>query len=182
MAVEPRRLLTYDDYVAFPDDGIRREILDGEVYELSAPNVRHQRLVLRVLRALADHLDIHGGGEAFVSPIDVLLSDHDVVQPDVVYVADDRAGIVTAPNLAGTPSIAVEVVSDPRHDRVRKRALYARAGVPEYWIVDPESDRLEVHRLDHGGYAKPEILEAGDTLTTPLLPGFALDVAVLFQR
>lgn len=182
MAVDPHRLLTYEDYAAFPDDGIHREIVNGAVFELSAPNVRHQRLVGRLFRFLADYLDLHGGGEVFVSPIDVLLSEHDIVQPDVVFVADDQAGIVTAPNLAGTPTLVVEVVSDPRHDRVRKRALYAQAGVLEYWIVDPEADRIEVHRLAEGRYGKPEILEPGDALTTGLLPGLRVDTGYLLRR
>lgn len=182
MAVEPRMLLTYEDYASFPDDGIRREIIDGEVYALSAPKVRHQRLVGRMFRVLADHVDRAGGGEVFISPIDVLLSKHDIVQPDVVFVADERAGIVTEPNLRGTPSLLVEVVSDPRHDRVRKRALYARAEVGEHWIVDPDADRIEVHRLGPSGYGKPEIFEPGDTLTTGLLPGLLLNVAQLLER
>jgi len=182
MVLEPHRLLTYEDYVAFPDDGIRREIIDGEVYELSAPKVRHQRVVGRLFRALADHVDAHAGGEVFISPIDVLLGKHDIVQPDVVFVADDRAAIVTEPNLVGTPTLLAEVVSDPRHDRVRKRALYARAGVVEYWIVDPDADRIEVHHLAEGRYGKPEIIEPGETLTTGLLPGIRLDVTTLLAR
>lgn len=182
MAVEPQRLLTYQDYVAFPDDGIRREIVGGEVYELSAPNVRHQRLVGRFFRALAAYVDAHGGGEAFISPIDVLLGEHDIVQPDVVFVAADRAGIVTEPNLLGAPTLLVEVVSDPRHDRVRKRDLYARAGVPEYWIVDPEADRVEVYRLEGDRYPKPQILEPGDTLDSPQLPALRIDVGSLLER
>ena len=182
MAVAPDRLLTYEDYAAFPDDGIRREIVNGEVYELSAPKVRHQRLVGRLYVALVLYVSEHGGGEVFVSPIDVLLSKHDVVQPDVVFVASDRAAIVTEPNLRGAPTLVVEVVSDPRHDRVRKRALYARADVSEYWIVDPDADRIEIHRLGPDGYGKPEILEGGDVLSTTLLPAFTLDVAGALER
>jgi Uma2 family endonuclease len=181
MAVEPRGL-TYEDYAAFPDDGIRREIVGGEVYELNAPTTRHQRLVLALARKLADHVDAHGLGEVFVSPLDVLLDEHDIVQPDIVFVAATHAGIVTDPNLKGIPDLLIEVVSDPRHDRIRKRDLYARAGVTEYWIVDPDADRIEIYRLRPDGYPKPEILEPGDELRSAVLPGFGLDLTELFAR
>jgi Uma2 family endonuclease len=88
---------------------------------------------------------------------------------------------VTEPNLKGAPSLVVEVLSDPRTDRVGKRALYARAGVIEYWIVDPDADRVEVYRLHQESYGKPAVAEAGDVLRTDLLPGLEVDVADLVR-
>lgn len=181
MAVQPKHLLTYEDYAAFPDDGLRHEIIAGEDYILSAPNVRHQKLVVRLTVAIANHIVANGGGEVLVSPCDVLLGEHDIVQPDVIFVADVDAGIITAPNLKGAPTLVIEVLSDPRHDRIRKREVYARAGVPTYWIVEPDADRIEVYRLTEGSYPKPEILEGQDVLTIDALAGFALTVAELFS-
>ena len=123
-----------------------------------------------------------GGGRVFVSPLDVRLSEHDIVEPDVIVVAVDRIEIIKEKFMLGPPSLLVEVVSDPRTDRVRKRALYARSGVPEYWIVDPDADRIEVHRLEAGRYGKPKIFEPDETLTTSVLHGFALSLADLFHR
>jgi Uma2 family endonuclease len=179
MAVLPQPRLTYEEYASFPDDGIRRELIDGEVHVTPSPVVRHQRIVLRVARLLADHVDAHHAGEVFIAPCDVMLSRHDVVQPDVVFVATSDAGIVTASNLQGSPTLVVEVVSDPRTDRVRKRDLYARHGVPEYWIVDPDADRVEIYRLEGSAYPKPSILEPGEALASPSLPRLSIDVAGL---
>lgn len=181
MAVRPGRKLTYEDFVRFPDDGIRREIVDGEAYVTSAANARHQRLVGHIFYALYDHVRRHGGGEVFVSPLDVLLGEHDIVQPDVLFVADARLDVVTPMNIKGTPTLAVEVASDPRHDRIRKRNLYERAGIAAYWIIDPDADRVEVYRLSRKRYPKPAILEPGDTLTLDELPGFSLDPSELFS-
>jgi Uma2 family endonuclease len=182
MAVEPKRLLTYEDFLAFPDDVVRREIVQGEVLVTPAPSIRHQELIVRLCHALEERIRTHGGGRVFVSRLDVRLSEHDIVEPDVIFVAEDRLDIIQEKYMLGAPSLLIEVVSDPRTDRVRKRDLYARAGVPEYWIVDPDADRVEVRRLEGGRYRKPEILESGDTLTTVLLPGLRLDVSELLRR
>jgi Uma2 family endonuclease len=166
---------TYDDYVDFPDDGRRYEIVTGEVHVTPAANTRHQDLVLFVVRRIADHVDRHGGGRVFVAPYEVVLSPTDIVQPDVLFVADPATHRITKANLQGSPTLAVEVLSDPRHDRVRKRQLYARYGVEEYWIVDPDGDRVEVYRLADGRYPTPTLLEVGATLTT----GLSIDVTEL---
>lgn len=184
MALPHEALLTYADYAAFPDDGVRRELIDGEVVVTPAPNTRHQDLVVRLVVMLSNHVGA-GGGRVFVAPYDVVLTDHDVVQPDVVFVADADAHFITRANLQGRPTLAVEVMSDPRADRVRKRDLYARHGVPEYWIADPDADRLEVHRLPRAGataYPKPELYEGGERVSPLSLPALVVDLDELFRR
>ncbi|HLI55653.1 MAG TPA: Uma2 family endonuclease [Actinomycetota bacterium] len=181
-AVRDPDRLTYEDYSAFPDDGVRRELIDGEVYVTPAPRTRHQTLVLRIAVALQVHVAPSVGGAVFVAPYDVVLSDFDVVQPDVLFIADADRQRLTPENLRGAPTLAVEVLSDARRDRRLKRHLYARAGVPEYWIVDPDSDWVEVYRLADGSYATPEVLEAGSILRTPLLPGLEIDVKELVRQ
>lgn len=183
MARPPQRKLTYEDYAAFPDDGIRRELINGEVYELTGPNIRHQRIVGRLIAALYPHVgEGKGRGEVLVSPLDVVLSPHDVVEPDIVYVDETRLGTLTPANVQGAPTLAIEVVSDPRHDRVRKLNLYARAGIPVYVIVDPNDDQIEVYPHGGSGYGAPTIFRPGDTLTLDVLPGFSIDVAALLRR
>lgn len=177
--------LRYADLAAMPNDPLRperRELLDGELIVTPSPLVRHQRVAFRLARALADFVEPHGLGEVFVPPMDVVLADGDVVQPDVFLVLAAQAGIVTRANIAGAPALVVEVVSDPRVDRVRKRDVYARHGVSEYWIADPDADRIEVHRHDGAGYPTPVIVEVPGGLSTPLLPGFELDLAAVFAR
>lgn len=176
------RTYAYADLATFPEDNLRREIIDGELIVTAAPYLRHQQVLLELAVLFSTHLKSYGGGRVFIAPADVVFSDVNVVEPDLLFVPDDRQGILTEKNIQGVPALVVEVVSDTRMDRVRKRDLYARFGVPDYWIVDPEADRVEVYRLTGDAYAKPEILEPGETLTYDGLPGFAIDLRQLFAR
>ncbi len=177
---EPDRL-TYEDYCAFPDDGKRRELIGGEAYVTPPPRTRHQRVVGRVFSALANHVTVHGGGEVFVAPLDVVLSDFDVVQPDVLFVAEADASRLRPEHLRGAPTLAIEVLSDPRRDGRLKHQLYGRSGVPEYWVVDPDSNWVEVYRLDGDAYGARQIIEPGELLRTPLLPGLEIDLEQLLR-
>ncbi|MEA2685646.1 MAG: hypothetical protein QOE93_841 [Actinomycetota bacterium] len=179
MAVERPRTLTYADYAALPDDGRRFELIDGELFEMAAPSTRHQDLVLHLGIDFGLHVRAHGGGRVFVAPCDVVLADTVTVQPDVVYLSDSDAHRITAPNIQGPPTMVVEVLSVPRHDLVRKRELYARFAIPEYWVVHPDADRVEVYRLEGAAYAKPVVLEPGEHVTTDLVPGLTIDVGEL---
>ena len=178
--------LSYEDYALIPDDGRRHEILDGEHVTSPAPKTKHQRLVLRLALSLERHADEHGLGEVFVAPFDVLLSEHDVVQPDVCFVADDRLGIVDEDNCKGAPDLVVEVLSDRtrRRDLIGKRRQYERFGVREYWVVDPAIDAVQTFRPGADGrYERADDLtaEAGDVLTSPLVPGWRLALGDLFR-
>ena len=179
MAVEQPRTLTYADYAALPDDGRRFELIDGELFEMAAPSTRHQDLVLRLGIDFGLHVRRQGSGRVYVAPCDVVLSDTVTVQPDVVYLAEADVHRITAPNLQGPPTLVVEVLSVPRHDLVRKRELYARFAVPEYWVVHPDADRVEVYRLLGAAYAKPEVFEPGELLATDLVPGLTIDLGEL---
>lgn len=172
-------VLTYADFAAIPYDGLRRELIEGEIVVSPSPRTRHQDLVGRLFVVFSNHVDQHRGGRVFVSPYDVVFSDTDVVEPDVVFVADSKSTIITDANIQGVPSLLIEVVSNSRYDRIRKRDLYAKFCVPEYWIVDPDADRVEVYILETDRYAKPIIFEPGDLLTPRSLPGFQLDLAKL---
>jgi len=175
-------MLTYADLEAFPDDGLRRELLDGELIVSPSPILRHQEILGRLHLVMGNHLAQHGGGKLFLAPLDVVLSDHNVLEPDLLFVADAKRAILTVKNVQGAPSLVIEVVSNSRIDRVRKRDIYARFGIGEYWVVDPEADRVEIYRLDGERYAKPEILEQDDDLACDLLPGLRIDLRALFVR
>ncbi len=184
MAPETSTRLTYQDYLELPDDGKRYEIIDGELYVNPAPNVRHQRIVRVVFRHLDRYFEDHGSGEVLTAPTDVVFDDEDITQPDLLVVKSDRAGVVTEKNLQGAPNIAIEVLSDGtrRKDEILKRKLYERAGVDEYWIIDPAIDLVKIYRRGDSGYIRAAELsaETGGSIASPLLPGFSLDVQKVF--
>jgi Uma2 family endonuclease len=138
--------LDYGDYCAIPSSGNRYELIDGEVHVTPAPSPSHQRLVLRLARALEDHF--RPPAEVFVSPIDVILTTHDVLQPDVVVVATPTP--VSARGIEGPPLVVVEVLSPTTstYDRTTKSHRYAALNVPHYWIVDPATRTIECYRLE----------------------------------
>ena len=174
--------LTYADYVALPDDGRRHEILGGAHYVTPSPVVRHQRIAVNLTVALRRHLDAHPGGEVLHAPCDVILSDTDIVVPDLIYVSGERSDIVTAKNLQGAPDLVIEILSPgtAARDRRLKRDLYERCGVREYWLVDPKADTVEVYRRHDEAFASPEAYRGNAAVTTPLLPGLELPLTSIF--
>ena len=184
----PNRRLTYDDFLLFPEgDRLRHEIIDGEHYVTAAPNLRHQELVGRLFLTIGGFVeDRPERGRAFLSPFDVVFSFHDIVEPDLVFVAPDQFEILTDKNIQGTPALVVEILSPStrKRDREIKRQLYDRSGVREYWLVDPEQDVVTIHRRALDG-SFPHVArltaKAFDTLDSPLLPGWSLGLARLFR-
>jgi len=186
-SAHPDTRLTYDDLEHFPDDRKRREIIDGELYVTPSPSLRHQVLVGRLYMAIANHLAGRPEiGRVFLSPLDVVLSPHDVVEPDLLFVGSDQLEVLTLKNVQGPPSLVVEVLSPGtrKTDEQVKRRLFARVGVREYWLVDPELDLVKVTRRgEDGSFRRVAELtaEERDTLTSPLLPGFSLALADFFS-
>ncbi len=176
---------TVEDYLLFPDDGKRHEVIDGEHYVTPSPNTKHQRIVRNLLYTLHSFATRHRLGEAFAAPYDVILSEVDVVEPDLLFVSAARAAIITEKNVQGQPDLVVEVISEGtrRTDEVVKRKRYEQFGIKEYWIVDPELETVKVYRMTEKGYVRTAELsnEAKDSLTTPLLPNLCLPLAELFS-
>jgi Uma2 family endonuclease len=179
--------LTYDDFLLFPDDGKRHELIDGVHYVTPSPRLRHQDLVGRLYGEICLHLRGHpDAGRMFVGPLDVVLSHYDVVAPDLLFIARDQADIMTEKNIQGAPALVVEVMSKStrKRDAHIKRRLFEQVGVREYWLVDPELDTVQVFRpTAEARLVRVEELTAedGGTLTTPLLPGCGIDVRTLFR-
>lgn len=177
--------LTYEDYRLIPDDGKRHELIDGEHVMSPSPNTKHQRIAGTLLTALKNFLRDHPLGEIFIAPYDVVLSDFDVVQPDLIFVATAQAAIVTEANIRGIPTLVVEILSEGNRklDETIKRQRYEHYGIPEYWIIDPALDQVKIYRLADGCYGQASVLslEAQDLLTTPLLPALSLPLAALFK-
>jgi Uma2 family endonuclease len=184
---ESRTKLTYDDFVLFPDDGMRHELIDGEHYVTPSPNTKHQVVVGNLHLLIGNWLRANRIGRVMLSPFDVVFTKFDVVEPDLLYLSNDRAAqVLTAANVQGVPELVVEIGSPStrKRDETIKRRLYERAGVSEYWVVDPELDVVRIYRAGAGGYEKPVELsrEAGDVLSTPLLPGLHLPLVLIFQE
>jgi Uma2 family endonuclease len=175
---------TYDDYLLFPEDGRRHQIIDGEHIVTPSPNTSHQAISRNLLAILWTFLKSNPIGKVFDAPFDVVLSNEDVVQPDLLFVSAARASIITEKNVQGPPDLAVEILSETtrKMDEIVKRKLYERFSVKEYWIVDPELESVKVYRLTERGYGRPaEIsLESGDALASPLLPGLSIPLAEVF--
>jgi Uma2 family endonuclease len=176
--------LTYRDYCSLPDDGRRHEIFDGELVTTDPPDLRHQRILVNLSLLLAPYAR-KALAELLAAPLDVVLSDHDVVQPDLVYVSRENARIVREENLQGPPDLVVEITAEATRQRDfrLKRALYERSGVREYWIVDPEADEVTVYRRRGSILAREAQVspEAGDRISSPLLPGLEIPLSVLFE-
>jgi Uma2 family endonuclease len=178
--------LTYEDFLLFPDDGKRHELIDGEHYVTPCPNTKHQRISGNLYWLLRSYLEGNRIGEAFYAPFDIVFSQFDVVEPDLLYMSKERAStILTSKHVEGTPELVIEIGSKStrKRDETIKRQLYRRTGVSEYWIVDPELDVVRVYRSQNG-FERPHELtrEAADVLTTALLPGLELPLAAIFKE
>lgn len=174
--------LTYDDFQRFPDDGKRHEIIDGVHYVTPSPFLRHQVIVGRLFLALGNFLAAHPVlGRVFLSPLDVVLSHYDVVEPDLLFVAGDQLEILTEKNVWGAPALVIEILSKStrKRDQTIKRELFDRTGVREYWMVDSDRQTVAVfRRSEDGAFVRTALLTPDEdaALTSPLLPGFELSI------
>jgi Uma2 family endonuclease len=174
---------TYEDLKLIPPDRNRYEIVDGELFVSPAPRPLHQRITGNIFAALHQHVRQLRLGEVFVAPVDVVFAKGTVLEPDVLFISSSRLHYIGEDNLSGPPDLAVEVISEStkRLDREVKLKQYARYGVSEYWMVDPDGNGVEVFRLKEEEYELAERLGFGDTLTSPLFPGLKLVVASLWE-
>jgi Uma2 family endonuclease len=188
--VDPARSgvkLTYDDFVLFPDDGKRHELIDGEHYVTPSPSTRHQAISGNLHFLIRRWLEEHPVGQVFYAPLDVIFSNFDVVEPDLLYMSNEQAAqIATGQHINGVPELVIEIASPGtrKRDETIKRRLYERFGVTEYWVIDPDLDVVRVYRRSGDRFDRPIELsrEANDVLTTPLLPEVNLPLARIFEN
>lgn len=185
MAPHDSTKLTYEDYVRIPEDGKRHEIVDGVHYVSGTPYLRHQRVLRRLMYHIGVFVEGRRLGEIFFAPTDVVLSPHDIVQPDLLFVSNERSSILTEANIQGAPDLLIEILGEKnrRLDEVIKRQAYERFGAREYWILDPRWKTVQVWEgTAEGLRRKPQLsAAAGDVLTSPLLPGFEIPLAEIFD-
>ncbi len=172
----------YSDLVNAPEDGHRYEIYEGEVFVVPSPLPRHQMAALAVYKHLDTYASV-SGGIALAAPLDIVFDEYDVVQPDVVFFRAERRHLLQPDAVTRhAPDIAVEVLSPSTAvtDRGRKMQMFARYGVPEYWIVDPVIEQLEVHVLDGKTYHRTQVAHVDDAVRSVLLPDLSFAASGVF--
>jgi Uma2 family endonuclease len=175
-------VLTYQDYETLPNDGRRYEIHAGELSVTPAPGPLHQETLGNLYVSLRDHVVRRGLGKMLLAPLDVILADVTVVQPDLIFVARDRASLLTSRGVEGAPTLVVEILSAStvQIDRHAKLQLYARHGVPYYWMLDPATRVAEAFELVEGRY-RLAVRGAGDeALSAPPFPDLVVSLSSLW--
>lgn len=175
--------LTLDDYRRLPS-GLRYELVEGVLRQMTpSPSMVHQEICKRLARALLEWVEDQDLGKVFFAPADVVLSEHNVVQPDLFYVSRERLGIIEEAHVNGAPDLVVEVLSPgtAEWDRITKRRIYGQFGVRELWLVDPGGRSVEVAVHDGRELATVQVYQTGASAESQILKGFALDVDRLFR-
>jgi Uma2 family endonuclease len=186
MAIKIEPLMTITDLEAMPEDGNRYEVIEGELFVSCAPGLTHQQVSMNISFLIRGYLESHPIGLVFATP-GLILTEISGVIPDIVFFRHERSqNIISGERLTGAPDLVVEILSpgaeNMRRDRIAKRQLYARHGVGEYWMADPEKLALEVYRLQSGSLELVATLKDEDELNSPFLPGFSCAIAAIFRK
>lgn len=178
MARTAQKRFLAEDIWDTPEDGNRYEVIDGQLYVTPPPVERHQRGLGGLFLVVAQHVAEHELGRVYVAPLGVVLTEHDGVQPDLVYVSNERAEIISERGIEGAPDLVVEVLSSSTRarDRSVKMARYAAADIPHYWLLDPVNLTLEAYRLGEQAYELVGTYGLGSTFTPELFPGLSIEI------
>jgi len=175
--------MTIEEWNRLPDDGNRYELIDGELLVSPAPKTNHQRVSRRLVTLLDSFVTSRRLGEVFHAAFDVYLESESqtCVEPDIVFVANQRLHLIADEGLRGVPDLVVEILSEStrRVDLSDKLELYRRTGVPEYWVADPERRSIAVYRFADSD--QPRTVVRADTLTSPLFPGLEIQLRSVFD-
>ncbi|MCH1912437.1 Uma2 family endonuclease [Leptospira noguchii] len=173
---------TEKDFVKLPE-GTLAELLEGEIFIVPAPIPEHQRVVLKFSNVLSNYLEGNKLGEVFFSPIDVYLDEHNVVQPDLLFISQARSFIIQEKRIEGAPDWIAEILLEGNtyHDLKTKKKLYEKHGVLEYWIVDPMERSVEVYRNGESGFTLFSSVSSGK-IASVLLDGFSVEIDSIFTK
>ena len=176
--------LTKEDYRLLPDSGPRYQLIEGELYMSPAPSRYHQVISRNIEFIVLKYLESDPRGEIYHAPFDVYLSEHDVFQPDIVFVAKENFKVLTDAGVEGTPDFVVEILSPSTAylDKKSKLRVYARTGLKELWIVDPEPRLVQVYRLKENPSQPMATYGENDRFTSPHFPGLEISVAEIFKK
>ena len=184
MVTNTKTRLTYRDYFDLPESDDRYELIDGELYMTPPPIPEHQGFLFVLTLALGNFVVQRELGKIYFSPIGVVLSGGDVLQPDMIFIRNERLNIIEGGYVRGAPDLVVEVLSPStaRRDRTIKREIYESSGVQEYWLVDIRNRTIEVYVASEAGFVAAGVYGEGDTLASLLFPGFSMNVSDVFEQ
>lgn len=174
---------TYQDYLDLPEDGKRYEVINGELIMVAAPSTFHQSVLINLVNDLKNFLNREKVGKVFCVPIDVKLSDRNVVQPDIIFVSQNNSNIITENNVEGTPDLIIEILSPGTayHDLIEKKEIYERFDVKEYWIVDPKKQRIEIYQNINQRFELNQRIELEGTVESLVIKGFKISLESIFS-
>lgn len=183
MGTEVDTRLSYEQFRQLPDDGKRYELIHGEVHETPSPSTKHQFVLWNLSMSLGSYMTNNPRGQLFFAPLDVRLGPDTALQPDLIFVSNSRAEIILENYIAGPPDLVVETLSPSTvaHDRATKLTLYAEAGVPAVWFIDPQARTAEVFKLQGKKYLVESTLAGEQILTSSQFPGWQLPLNELFD-
>jgi Uma2 family endonuclease len=178
------KIYTVEDYMALTDEYPRYELLEGELIEMVSPTSRHQIVSANLFRILDHHCRSTHQGILLTAPLDVIFSKSVVMQPDLIFVAEARRAEIIRERIIGAPDLVIEILSptSSQRDLNQKRKLYARHGVAEYWIVDPDDETIEIQRRQGNLLSTISLFEKNQTLTSPTFPGLTMEAAQAFAE
>lgn len=177
-----KRKYTYDDYLKIPDDK-RYELIEGELIMTPSPVPYHQWISKNIEFELEKFVREKNLGKVFDAPCDVYLDEENVIQPDILFISKERLNIITDKNIRGAPDLVIEILSEATayRDLVKKKRLYAKHGVKEYWIIDPEEKTVEIYSLKEGVFVITQSFTEKDVLKSPMLLGLEINLTKVFE-
>lgn len=178
-----RTILTYDDYLCLPDDRNRYEILEGELAVTPAPNLNHQDISRNLEFILFSHIKKKSLGKIYDAPVDVILSDNNIVQPDIVFISNESTHMLTKRGVEGAPDLVIEISSPTtqKYDKIIKFQIYARFSVKYYWIIEPEKKVIEEYMLRNEVYNLQNRITDKDVFTPLIFPDLHMDLSEIWE-
>lgn len=178
-----KKKYTYQDYLDLPADGKRYEIINGELIMAAAPYTTHMRVSKRIYNELLAYSQNETIGEIFYAPIDVYLSETNIVQPDLLFILKENSHIITERYINGAPDLVIEILSTSTayHDLIEKKELYAQYGVHEYWFVDPKRQCVEIYLNKDREFELQQRVEKDEAVASIILPGFQVELEEIFE-
>lgn len=183
MTLHLEKRLTSEEFAKLPQGPPYSQLIDGEVLMTPSPVPNHQRISAKIVSLLQEFLSTHPVGEPFHAPLDVVLTDTDTFQPDILFISNNRKNIITEEKIIGAPDLVIEILSPSTayYDLVHKKKVYESAGVLEYWIVDPLERFMEVFSLHDGRYTSVTEVRKTGIAKSRLLEGFEISAEILFS-
>jgi len=179
----PKKVYNYQDYLELPDDRTRYEIIEGELIMSPAPLTVHQQVSLNIVLELGSFIRRTKIGKIYFAPTDIILSDINIVQPDILFISKENLQIITAKNIKGVPDLIIEITSPATgyYDLSGKKDLYEKFGVSEYWIVDPMKQRVDIYQNFENKFELLQRLEEKGILKSNILKGLELELETIFD-